>query len=155
MVSNKVEIRQFYNNYRPPRYAFKTVRKLLSSVPDKYAQGLECVVLTNQSGHPRRDRLGKVTSRKRRLPQSRVLGRYHPARHGTQPWIELFVDNIEARASGPPGWFPLVRQYRFRSVLYHELGHHIHATIAPEYRDKEDVADSWVKKLVIERKRRH
>jgi len=96
MDSDKVELREFYNDYDPPPYVRKTVRALLSSVPNKYVQGLDCVVLTNQSGHPRRHRLGKTTSRKRRYPQSQVLGRYHPAHRGNQPWIELYVDNIVA-----------------------------------------------------------
>jgi len=28
-------------------------------------------------------------------------------------------------------------------VLYHELGHHVHYFIRPEYKEKEDVADDW------------
>jgi len=35
----------------------------------------------------------------------------------------------------------------FADVLYHEVGHHIHATRRPEYRDKEDVAEAWSAKL--------
>ncbi len=30
----------------------------------------------------------------------------------------------------------------YGQILYHELGHHVHAVI-PEYREKEDVADDW------------
>ena len=150
MSSDNPEIREFYNNYQPPRYALRTVKKLLYSVPAKYLDGLDCVVLTNQSGQPRRIRLGKVTSRKRRLPQSQVLGKYHPAgRAGQLPWIELFVDNLAAGtdASGH-GWLPFIRYACFGLVLFHEIGHHIHATITPEHREKEDVADDWGKKLL-------
>ena len=32
-------------------------------------------------------------------------------------------------------------------MLFHEIGHHIHRTIRPEYREKEDVADVWKVRL--------
>jgi hypothetical protein len=32
-------------------------------------------------------------------------------------------------------------------VLFHEIGHHVHATVRPEFREKEDIADDWGKKL--------
>jgi hypothetical protein len=76
-TAGRTFIREFYNDFIPPRYVRKLVANLISSVPTKYLRGLECIVLTNQSGHPRRYRLGKVTSRKRRVPQSRVFGRYY------------------------------------------------------------------------------
>jgi hypothetical protein len=140
-------IREFYNDFVPPRYVRRLVGRMVSSVPTKYLQGLDCVVLTNQSGHPRRYRLGKVTSRRRRVPQSRVLGRYYRAHHGKPAWIELFVDNLSAVVSLHP-FFPFFRTAVFGNVLFHEIGHHIDATIRPEFREKEDVADSWSKKLL-------
>jgi hypothetical protein len=33
-------------------------------------------------------------------------------------------------------------------VLFHELGHHIHLTTRPEFKEKEDVADDWSKRLM-------
>jgi hypothetical protein len=139
-------IREFYNDFVPPRYVRKLVTNLLFSVPAKYLRGLDCVVLTNQSGAPRRHRLGKATSRKRRVPQSGVLGRYHHAHHGKAAWIELFVDNLSAPVSSHP-MIPFFRTAIFAHVLFHEVGHHIDATIRPEFREKEDVADSWSKRL--------
>lgn len=140
-------IREFYNDFVPPRYVRKLVSNLVSSVPTKYLRGLDCVVLTNQSGHPRRHRLGKVTSRKRRVPQSRVLGRYYRAHQGKPAWIELFVDNLSAGVSSH-SLVPFVRTAIFAHVLFHEVGHHIDATVRPEFRDKEDIADSWSKRLL-------
>src|SRR5206468_1742291 len=32
-------------------------------------------------------------------------------------------------------------------VLFHEIGHHIHHTARPEYREPEDVADAWMVRL--------
>ncbi len=142
----RTAIREFYNDFIPPRYVLKLVGNMVSSVPTKYLHGLDCVVLTNQSGHPRRYRLGKVTSRERRVPQSRVLGRYHRAHHGKRAWIELFVDNLSA-AVGQSPLTPFIRTAIFGQVLFHEIGHHIDATIRPEFREKEDVADSWSKRL--------
>jgi hypothetical protein len=139
-------IREFYNDFVPPRYVRKLVGNMVSSVPAKYLHGLDCVVLTNQSGHPRRYRLGKVTSRKRRVPQSQSFGRYHGAHHGKPAWIELFVDNLSSAVAQSP-LTPFIRTAIFGHVLFHEIGHHIDATIRPEFREKEDVADSWGKKL--------
>jgi hypothetical protein len=58
------------------------------------------------------------------------------------------VDNITATAvSTRLGWIPFVRDGSFGLVLFHEIGHHVHATVAPEYLEKEDVADAWAKRL--------
>jgi hypothetical protein len=45
-------------------------------------------------------------------------------------------------------WIRPLRELVFGEVLYHELGHHAH-TIRPEYREKEDVADSWGVRLSV------
>ena len=142
-----IEVRDFYNNYTPPRYVLRLVARLLSSVPAKYTKGLDCIVLTNQSGAPRRDRVGKLKSRKRRQNQKGVFGLYHPFRPGKPPWIELYVDNIVADISYHP-LVPMGRTACFGKVLFHEIGHHVHATVMPEFREKEDVADDWGRKLM-------
>jgi hypothetical protein len=146
MNSTAPEVRELYNQYRPPRYAVRTVKTLLRTVPDKYLQGLECVVLTNQSGQSRSQRLGKVTSRKRRILKGNVIGFYHPAGRESPAWIELFVDKLEL-AAYRYSWLPIAREAIFGYVLFHEVGHHIHATVAPEYKEKEDVAENWRRKL--------
>lgn len=146
MIRTGTPIREFYSNYRPPRYANKTIQKLIRTVPEKYLQGLGCIVLTNHSALSRRDRLGKVTSRKRRIPQSFVRGRYHYAYHGEMAWIELFVDKLEVDTA-KVSWIPLLREIAFGYTLFHEVGHHIGCRMRPESREKEDVADDWSKKL--------
>lgn len=55
------------------------MHKLLLTVPDKFLQRLDCILLTNEAGLPRKDRVGKVWSRKRKAHKSRILGRYHRA----------------------------------------------------------------------------
>lgn len=145
--TSDIKVREFYNDYLPPRYVLRLVVRLLSSVPAKYTNALDCVVLTNQSGAPRRKRLGKVTWRKRRLSQDGVLGLYHRAFSGKPAWIELYVDNISKAVLYRP-WVPLGCTACFGKVLFHEIGHHVHATVRPEFAEKEDVADDWGKKLL-------
>ena len=146
MEPNSVPIREFYKNFTPPHWVYATVVRIMNSVPDKHLCGLDCVVLTNQSAKARRDRLGKVTSRGRRHPQSRVLGRYHPAHRGNKPWIELYVDNVCAQIPKRYNWIPILRETIIGKPLFHEIGHHIHRS-KPEHREKEDVADDWALKL--------
>jgi hypothetical protein len=61
------------------------------------------------------------------------------------------VDNIVTKTPPKGFWsFVLARFWRdgsFGDVLFHEIGHHIHATVRPEHREKEDVAEDWRKKL--------
>jgi len=139
-------LREFYNDYTPPSWVFKTAGRLLLSVPDKYVRGLDSVVLTNYSGQPRRHRIGTIASRKRKVAKSRILGLYHRACRGKSAWIELYVDNISTRAE-QGRWIPSRREFSLGQVLFHEIGHHIHATAAPEYAEKEDVADRWGRDL--------
>jgi hypothetical protein len=49
-----------------------------------------------------------------------------------------------------PRWLfriPSVQFIVIGEVFYHELGHHIHRTVRPEFRESEDVAESWRKNL--------
>ena len=44
------------------------------------------------------------------------------------------------------GWLdnvPVLRYLVVGQVLYHEIGHHIHAVHRPLHAEKEDVAESW------------
>jgi hypothetical protein len=119
----------------------------LLTVPDKYLNGLDCILLTNEAAMPRSDRVGKIRSRKRKFDKSRVLGRYHPRSRSSLPCIELRVDKIVRGLPGIPLRIPLLRDIVFGHVLFHEIGHHIHYTIRPEHTEKEDVADKWAGKL--------
>jgi len=66
--------------------------------------------------------------------------------HGEKAWIELFVDKLDTGIY-QFWWIPLLREMAFAWVLFHEIGHHIDYTIKPEFREKEDAADDWGKKL--------
>jgi len=43
-----------------------------------------------------------------------------------------------------------MREKVFGGVLLHEIGHHIHTTVAREHSDKEDVAERWKEQLTRE-----
>ena len=150
MADEKIAVRitEAYRDYQPPFDATKLVDKLLTSVPAKYLQGLDCVLLTNESGLPRKDRIGKIRSRKRKIDRSSVLGLYHPRSRDYSPYIELRVDRIiiDLRRTTFLGAI-LLREIMVGHVLFHELGHHIHDSVRPEHREKEDVADDWAGKL--------
>jgi len=143
-VSNtQVEVKERYRDYTTPIDASAVVRQLLQTVPDKYLKGLDCVLLTNEASLSRRDRVGRVWSRKRKYNKSLVLGRYHGGSRSSRPYIELRVDKIIRGLKGIPLHVPLVRDIVFGQVLFHEVGHHIHHTVRPEFTEKEDVADKW------------
>ena len=146
--NSTIPINEVYRNYKPRVNVSKTIRELLDRVPSEYTRGLRCVVVTNLSGQPRRSRLGKATSRGRRIPASQIAGLYHQEWKGQPPWIELYVDQILRTWPSLPLWIPFLRDLAVARVLYHELGHHIHLFIRPEYREKEDVADDWRDKFM-------
>ncbi|MBA3913823.1 MAG: hypothetical protein H0X25_08200 [Acidobacteriales bacterium] len=144
---SKLEIREAYRDYKPPVDVSAIVQRLLLTVPAKYLRGLNCILLTNEAALPRRDRVGKVWSRKRKFDKSRVLGRYHGRSRSSQPYIELRVDKIVRGLPGFPLRIRFLREIVFGHVLFHEIGHHIHHTIRPEHTEKEDLANKWAGKL--------
>jgi len=77
-----------------PHSTSAIVEELFRAVPDKYLIGLDCVVLTNTAGLSRRDRVGRVWSRKRKFDKSGVLGRYQGHSGDSSAYIELGVDRI-------------------------------------------------------------
>jgi hypothetical protein len=113
------------------------VRRILESVPVKYASGL-----------PRKRRRSTTKSRRRKVSVIEARGLYHPAFDGSRAWIEIFVDTT--LRGWENGWWlriPLLREGKIGDVLFHEIGHHIHFSSRPEYREREDVADVWKVRL--------
>jgi hypothetical protein len=64
------------------------------------------------------------------------------------------VDKLVKGISYHP-FVPFGRTACFANVLFHEIGHHVHATVRPEFREKEDVADDWGKKFMANYFRKH
>src|SRR5690242_9175024 len=111
-LRKSIEVREAYRDYAPPVDAAIIVRQLLDTVPEKYLRGLHCVLLTNEAGLPRRDRIGRVWSRKRKFDKSRILGRYHGQTRNHPAYIELRVDKILNWIKKMPAAF------LFRKVLF-------------------------------------
>ena len=151
-----VDVVEAYKDFRPPCNARDAVADLLANVPQEHLAGLQSVVLTNAGALPGRRRRGWSWWRGRKARHTEVAGLYHGAWHGEEPWIELFVDQV---LSDAPAWalrLPVVRSLLFGTVLFHEIGHHIHAVQRPEHREREDVADEWQRRLArAYLKRRH
>ena len=143
------DIEAQFGEYDPPFDVVKVVRDLVAPVPERYLRGLRKVVIVDSGSLSRRDRVGKVWSRNRKYPKDRILGRYHY--DNGQPWIEIRSDRAIGAWRGLPRilkWLSLMRYIMIGDVFYHELGHHIHRTIRPEFSEKEDVADNWSRKLM-------
>src|SRR6185295_2956895 len=136
-------VNEAYRDWQPPADYRRLTIRLLEAIPERYLAGLGAIVLTNSTALNHQRRRGKTRSRDRVVPVSRCLGLYHPRSRDTQPWVEVFVDRVDAQLTRFARWVPLIRKLCFARTLYHEVGHHIHATQVPEYRDKEDVADMW------------
>jgi hypothetical protein len=121
---------------------------MLDSVPRKYLTGLSAVVLTNAGALPRKRRNSSIKARQRKMRLGAAAGLYHAAAKGNHAWIEIFVDNT-MRGWDKTLWrrVRLFRESKLSDVLFHEIGHHIHRTVRPEYREKEDVADVWKVRL--------
>jgi len=143
--TREVRVIEAYRDYDPRLDVSSVVRRLLETVPEKYLHGLDCVILNNFSGLSRNRRIGKLPSKGKRIARSNVLGLYRREWMGTPASIELHVDKIIASAERQrvPLWLPLARDWWFAETLYHELGHHVHHAVRPEYKEKEDVADDW------------
>ena len=144
--SQRVTIVEAYVNYRPTLNYTRMVERLLMTVSEKYLVSLDSIVLCNLSGVPRRERMGTLRRRKRRVKRADVAGLYHPAWGGQKPWIQLFVDQISVPRS--LRWIRPLCDLVLGSVLYHELGHHAH-TLRPQFREKEDVADWWAWRFTV------
>jgi hypothetical protein len=132
----------------PPSFdVTSVVYRMLESVPKEYLNGLSAVVLTSLDSLSRERLKRKTKSRKRTVKIALARGLYHPAWHGESAWVEIFVD--QTLKNSTKGWFkpPFEREMLLSSVLFHEIGHHIHATKRPEFREPEDVAESWREKL--------
>jgi hypothetical protein len=143
-----------YRDYSPPPTVRQLIQDLLKTVPPRYLVGLETIVLTNRAGETRDRKRQKVWSRNRKIKLADALGYYEASTRSSQASIVLHIDHI---LKGVEPWelkTPL-RYGPLAKVLYHEIGHHIHAERKPVFKGKEDVADGWSGKLLGLFYRRH
>jgi len=137
------EIVEAYRDFDPPPNFKRSVETLLNYVPQKYLVGLTTIVLTNREGLTRSKRRQKVRSRNHKVRLAESLGSYYRATKSTPATVWLYVDNIVKSGIGWWNRAPVLRYLVVGQVLYHEIGHHIHAVHRPEYAEKEDVAENW------------
>jgi len=138
-----VQVSEHYRDWQPPVDGKRTVEYLLRQVPEAYLAGLGGVVLTNAGGLARGRRRARTWVRGRKIAIEDARGLYHATWKGQPAWIELFIDRICGRC---PRWVlrvGLIREWLFAEVLFHEVGHHVHATARKEHADRESVADRW------------
>jgi hypothetical protein len=147
-VASAPNIVEAYRDYIPPQCVQKMVDELLGAVPPRYLVGLQTIILTNQAAQPRNRKQQKIWSRNRRIKLVEALGYYSGASRSSRASITLHIDNIFKGASPRSLRIPLMRYYPLASVLYHEIGHHIHAEHNPVYEGKENVAEDWSDKLL-------
>ena len=136
-----------YRDYSPPPEVRQIIQDLLKGVPPRYLMGLETIVLTNQAGETRDRKRQKVWSRNRKIKLAAALGYYSAATRSSRASIVLHVEHILKGVYPGELKTPLLRYTSLAKVLYHEIGHHIHAEHKPVFKGKEDVADDWSGKL--------
>jgi len=141
-----IEIVENYKGWQPPVNARRAVSAVMATVPNEYLSGLGQVVLTNASGMNRSRRRHKIKYQGKTRSTIEAYGFYRQEWRGQRASIELLVDNIVARCPRAIRLAP-IRDFVFADTLFHEIGHHIHATRAKEFRDSEDVADKWARRL--------
>ena len=142
-----VGVIESYGDWPAPFDAARLVRRLLRSVPGRYLAGLRSVVLTTTGTLNRARRRQTTRSRGKKVRVATCAGLYHHASRGEPAWIELFVDTVVESTPRLLLRLPLWRDLEISSVLFHELGHHIHETLDPEHREPEVVAEAWCRRL--------
>jgi hypothetical protein len=146
-VASTRNIVEAYRDYVPPRCVVPIVEDLLKAVPPRYLIGLQTIILTNQAAQPRKRKRQRIWSRNHKINLVKAIGYYSGASRSSQASITLHIDNILKRVPSRELRIPFVRYYPLASVLYHEIGHHIHAEHNPVYEGKENVAEDWSDKL--------
>ncbi|HEV8573462.1 MAG TPA: hypothetical protein VGR43_02020 [Dehalococcoidia bacterium] len=142
-----VKVVEYYRDWVPPTGVRRTIDRLLEATPQQYLIGLRSVVLTNAASLTGKRRRGTTVSRKRKVALNRCGGLYHRSRHDQQASIEIFVDNCLEPLPTRLRNVSLFLDLGLGPVWFHELGHHIHSTVAREYGERENVADRWSRRL--------
>jgi len=143
------EIVENYRDFEPPTGFRRSLDQLLDTVPEKYLVGLEAIVLTNQAALTRDERREKTWSRNHKIKLADSLGWYQSASRTSPANIRLNVDNILRSEDPRTRRIPLLRYEALGTVLFHEIGHHIHAAHKPVFDGRENVAEEWSRKLFV------
>lgn len=136
-------INEAYSTFKPVVNVAACIARLLGTVPDESLAGLSCVSLRDEGGLSSRER-----AKRRKRAGDALLGTYYPATAQRKAGIDLFVDKILAGFPVALLRIPLVLDVRVGRVLFHEIGHHLDARVAPGTRSREGQAESWSKRLL-------
>jgi hypothetical protein len=139
-----LEISESYRSSSPPKWMHSTVDRLLSSLPAQFLNGLGTVVLTD-SESVGRGRTHRVGGRKYNRRDCR--GFYHASTRRETAWIELVADNIVAGVPRSALAVSLVRDLLVSQTLFHEIGHHLDATLGSRVPGSEAAAEDWCRRL--------
>ena len=101
------------------------------------------VVLSAHQGLNRKRRREKTKARGRKVAIREAHGLYHREWFGRPASIELFIDSMLEGIPGLLFRWPTLKDLILARTLFHELGHHLHATQAPEHAEPEDIAERW------------
>src|SRR5258708_1471683 len=135
------EIIENYKNFEPPAKFRISLEELLDAAPEKYLVGLDAIVLTNQTALTRDERRRKTWSRNRKIRLADARGWYQRGTRISPANICLYVDNIMRSEQPGVRRIPILRYEALGTVLFHEIGHHIHAAHKPVFKGKENVAE--------------
>jgi hypothetical protein len=137
-------VHESYREYQAPRWIRPTVERLLASIPAAHLSGLGTVVLTDAAA------IGVGKTKRvagRKYNRNACLGFYRRKHGGTPASIEIVVDNAVA---GWPAFVFVLNLFRdlvVARVLFHELGHHLDATIGAAAPTGEAAAEDWNRRL--------
>lgn len=130
----------------------RSVEKLVLKVPPMYLVGLSRIVLRDKGALNRRERRWR---RARRKKGKVILGCYYRATANREARIEIFVDEICNKWPMILLRIPTLRDVFVGSVLFHEIGHHIHRHVLHGHGDPEAAAKDWGRTLLRQAMRRH
>jgi hypothetical protein len=85
--------------------------------------------------------------RGRKYDRNKCLGFYHPRTQSETAWIELVVDNIVAGMPRSVLGLQFIRDMVVSQTLFHEIGHHLDATLGSGARGGEAAAEDWCHRL--------
>jgi len=148
------EIVESYRDFKPPRNFKRNIQMLLRYVPSEYLIGLKSIVLTNRAALTRDQRRQKVWTRKRQIRLIEASGSYRRETRSSPAVVWIYVDTLVEHQR----WMiraPFLQYVVPAEVLYHEIGHHIHAAHRPVHEGKENVAEEWSGKLGVRFVRLH
>jgi hypothetical protein len=143
-TSAMIQVHESDEGAEVPNWMRSTVERLLQSVPEDLLGGLGSIVLTDSIsiGRGKTHRVGG-----RKYDRSDCRGFYHAGTRREVAWIELVTDNMLTGWPKPVFAFQFARDVVVSETLFHEVGHHLHATVGSRGRSDEGAAEDWRRRL--------